>query len=77
MQTNPYQIVSLPANPNAPYTSWYEVGDRHDTLQIPGITMGATVGIRLQPGKRICIVKPIGNKTRTGCLIYFELNANV
>lgn len=50
MQTNPYQIVSLPAAPLKPYTSWFEVGDLHDVLMVPVVSSNQAVGLRLQPG---------------------------
>lgn len=42
--------MSLPNPTSKPYTSWFEEGDRHDTVLIPVLSMMQTVGIRLQPG---------------------------
>ncbi|KAF8065748.1 hypothetical protein HT031_002808 [Scenedesmus sp. PABB004] len=54
---NPYQIQALNTTalmPDGNYTSWFEVGDYHDTLKLPMILAkyaGDPVPLRFQPGQ--------------------------
>lgn len=46
----PFQIIELPPEiKDRPYTSWFKVGDRQDTLQIPVLQGPELVRVRQQP----------------------------
>ena len=58
--TNPFQITTMPESllcPNCSYTSYFEVGDYHDTLHTPMVTLAPNaagqlpnITLRTQPG---------------------------
>ena len=59
LHTNPFQIAALPSEylrAGLSYTSWFEVGDRHDTLLLPMLAdetwqnQTTTIPLRTQPG---------------------------
>ncbi len=50
VHVQPFQIIDLPPErKDQPYTSWFKVGDRQDTLQIPLLKKTDTVRLRQQP----------------------------
>ena len=59
LHTNPFSITALPSEylkAGLSYTSWFEVGDRHDTLLLPMLAdvtwqnQTTTIPLRTQPG---------------------------